>query len=232
MSENNIQEQINELNRKMDIILEEMYAQRNSRIEKEDLAKDLSIVGKDMFAHSVTVLDQAGVELDGEALTALMIKIIRNIGTFNQMMDTLESANDFMKDVSPVINQVGLDAIAKFAEFEQKGYLDFFKELMSISDNIVTHFTVQDVRDLADNVVSILEMVKNLTQPDMIGAINNALTVFKSMDTENIPEYSMWKAFRTMQSPEMKKSIGFMITFLKNLSASMYKDDENKKSNN
>ncbi|NOZ34048.1 MAG: DUF1641 domain-containing protein [Chlorobi bacterium] len=227
MSDNNIQEQINDLNRKMDIILEEMFAQRNSRIEKEDLIKDVSIVGKDMFAHTVTVLDQAGVDFDGEALTALLIKLVRNIGTFNQMMDSLESVTDFMKDVSPIINQVGLDAIAKFSEFEEKGYLDFFKELMSISDNIVTHFSTKDVRDLADNIVSILETVKNLTQPDMMGAINNALTVFKSMDTENIPEYSMWKAFRTMQTPEMKKSIGFMITFLKNLTTTMNKEKNN-----
>lgn len=221
MSENKIQEQIDDLNRKMDIILEEMFAQRNSRIEKEDLIKDLSIVGKDMFGHSVTVLDQAGVDFDSEALSALLIKLVRNIGTFNNMMDTLESVTDFMKDASPIVNQVGLDAIAKFSEFEEKGYLDFIKELISISDNIVTHFSTEDVRDLADNVVPILEMVKNLTQPDMIGAINNALTVFKSMDTENIPEYSLWKAFKTMQTPEMKKSIGFMITFLKNLTVSM-----------
>lgn len=221
MSENNIQEQINDLNRKMDMILEEMFAQRNSRIEKEDLIKDISLVGKDMFAHSVTVLDHAGVELDGEALSALLIKLIRNIGTFNQMMDTLESVTDFMKDASPIINQVGLDAIAKFSEFEEKGYLDFFKELISISDNIVTHFSPKDVRDLANNIVSILETVKNLTQPDMMGAINNALTVFKSMDTENIPEYSIWKALRAMQTPEMKKSIGFMITFLQNLTITM-----------
>jgi len=228
MSENNIQEQINDLNRKTDMILEEMFAQRNSRIEKEDLIKDISLVGKDIFAHSVTVLDRAGVELDGEALTALLIKLVRNIGTFNQMMDTLESVTDFMKDASPIVKQVGLDAIAKFAEFEQKGYLNFVKELMSISDNIVTHFSPEDVRDLADNIVSILETVKNLTQPDMMGAINNALTVFKSMDTDNIPEYSMWKAFRTMQTPEMKKSIGFMITFLKNLTKTI---NENKKNN-
>ncbi len=221
MSEKNLQEQINEINKKMDIILEEMFAQKNSRIEKEDLFKDLSLVGNDVFAHTVTTLDKAGVELDSEALTALSIKLVRNIGTFNKMMDTLESANDFMKDASPIFNQVGLDAIAKFAEFEQKGYLDFVKELISISDNIVTHFSVEDVRDLAANIVSILEMIKNLTQPDMIGAINNALVVFKNMDTENIPEYSMWKAFRTMQTPEMKKSIGFMITFMKNLSESV-----------
>lgn len=226
MSDKNIQNQINELNVKVDLILEEVIAQRSARIEKADLIDDLSIVGKDVVAHTITSLDKAGVELDGEALTALLIKLVRNIGTFNQMMDTLESVNDLVKDASPIINQMGLDAIAKFSEFEQKGYLDFVKELISISDNIVTHFSVEDVRGLADNAVSILEMVKNITQPDMLGAINNALTVFKSMDTHDIQEYSMWKAFKAMRSKEMKRSIGFMITFLQNLSSTM---EDNKK---
>ncbi len=226
MSDKNIQNQINELNAKVDIILEEVVAQRSARIEKIDLFEDLTIVGKDMFASTVTSLDKAGVELDGEALTALLIKIVRNIGTFNQMMDTLESVNDLVKDAGPIVNQIGLDAIAKFSEFEQKGYLDFIKELISITDNIVTHFSVEDVRGLADNAVSILEMVKSMTQPDMLSAITNALTVFKSMDTQDIQEYSMWKAFKAMRSPEMKRSIGFMITFLRNLSSTM---EDNKK---
>ena len=41
----------------------------------------------------------------------------------------LESINDFMKDVTPIVHQVGLDAIHKMHELEQKGYIDFFREL-------------------------------------------------------------------------------------------------------
>ncbi|MCD4793854.1 MAG: DUF1641 domain-containing protein [Bacteroidales bacterium] len=207
MSENNMQDQINELNTKVDIILEEVVAQRNARNEKADLISDLSIVGKDIFAHTVTSLDKAGVELDGEALTALLIKLVRNIGTFNQMMDTLESATDMIKDAAPIVNQMGLDAISKFAEFEQKGYLNLMKELINLSDNIVSLITVEDIIDLSDNIVVILETAK-------------------SMKYEQIPKYSMWKAFRAMQSPEMKKGIGFIITFIKKLSSAMLNKTE------
>jgi uncharacterized protein YjgD (DUF1641 family) len=38
------------------------------------------------------------------------------------------------------------------------------------------------------------------------------------MDFDNIPEYSVWKVMKELRSPEMKKGIGFLITFLKNLS--------------
>lgn len=221
MTEIAMQDQINEINRKLDIVLEEVNRQRLKREEVEDLVSDVSIIGKDMFANSVEALDKAGVELDYEALRNLLIRFVRNIDTFNQMFEMLESINDLMKDLGPIVNQIGLDAIHQMTLLEQKGYFEFVKEAKGIMDNVVEHFSPQDVRLLADNVVTILETVKSMTQPDMLSAMNNALTVFKSMDTKDIKEMSMWKAFRAMNSKEMKKSIGFMISFLQKLSKTM-----------
>ena len=217
MTEQHIQQQIDDINKKLDIILEEVFAQKQNRESINDLVDDLSIVGKDVFKNSVIELDRAGVELDSEALKGTAIRLIRNIDNLNEFLDTLESINDFMRDASPILRQVGLDAIQKMNELDQKGYIDFFKEVTRIMDNIVSHFTVEDVKGLADNVVTILETVKGMTQPDMLHALDNGVKVYKSLDTKNIPEYSMWKAFREMQTPEMKRGIGFMITFLKNL---------------
>ena len=221
MTEIAMQDQINEINRKLDIVLEEVNRQRLKREEVEDLVADVSVIGKDMFANSVQALDKAGVELDYEALSSLLIRFVRNIDTFNQMFEMLESANDLLKDLSPIVNQVGIDAIHQMSELERKGYFDFFREAKGIMDNIVGHFPPEDVRSLADNTVTILETVKSMTQPDMLSAMNNALMVFKSMDTKEIEEYSMWRAFRTMNSKEMRKGIGFMISFLKKLSTTM-----------
>lgn len=217
MTEQKIQQQINDINRKLDIILEEVFAQKQSRETISDLADDLSIVGKDVFKNTVIELDKAGVELDSDALKGTGIRLIRNIDNINEFLDTLESINDFLKDATPIARQVGLDTIQKMNELDQKGYIDFFKELSKVLENIVTHFSVEDVRDLSDNVVTILETVKEMTQPDMLSAMDNAVNVFKNLDTKDIPEISLWKAMKEMRSPEMKKGLGFMITFLKNL---------------
>jgi len=146
MDNKNIQEQINDLNRKMDIVLEEVMAQKETRQSLEDLTADLSIVGTDMFKSTVTELDNAGIEVDGEALKMLAFKLVRNIDTINQTFEMLESANDFIKDVTPILHQVGLDSIKKFNEFEERGYIDFFKEATKIVENVMTHFTVEDVK--------------------------------------------------------------------------------------
>lgn len=217
MTEQNIQGQIDDINRKLDIILEEVFAQKQSRDSMNDLMDDLSIVGKDVFKNTVIELDKAGVELDSEALASTGIRLLRSVENINDLLATLESVNDFAKDVTPILQQVGLDAVQKMNELDQKGYIDFFKELSRVLENVVSHFSTQDVKELADNVVPILEMVKGMTQPDMLSAMNNAVHVFKNLDTQDIPEYSLWKAMNEMRSPEMKKGLGFMITFLKNL---------------
>ncbi len=217
MSQDNTQNQINEINRKLDLVLEEINSQRLRRQEVDDLVSDLSIVGKDVFTTSVTALDKAGIELDYEALGALSIKLVRNIGTFNQMLETLESANDLLKDLTPIVNQVGLDSIALLAEYEQKGYLDFLKEFMNLTDKVVSHFTLDDVKALSANVVTMLELVKSVTQPEMLDSMGGAISVYKEMDFDKAPSYSMWKTFRAMSSPEMKKGMGFMITFMQQL---------------
>lgn len=222
-----MQQQIDAMNRKMDMVLEEVMAQREARQNINDLTADLSIIGKDMFGAAVTELDSAGVEIDSEAVKVLLLKIIRNIGTLNEMFDMLESAFDFIKDITPILHQVGLDGVKAMGDLEHKGYVDFAKESMKIIGNIVEHFTIEDVQLLADNIVIIMETIKNLTQPDMLGAINNGVVVYKSLDVNDIPEYSLFKALRAMNAPELRKGLGFMITFLKNIAKESEKNAKN-----
>ena len=212
-----VQDQINAINQKLDIVLEEITIQKQKRQEIEDLVTDLSIIGNDMFKASVDELDHAGVELDSEALKSLFFKLLRNVGTLNELVEMMESATDLAKDAAPIIHQLGLQGISQMNELEKKGYFEFIKELFTVVDNVVTHFSKEDIRLLAENVVTILETIKNLTQPDMLGAMNNAVNIYKKIETHDIQEYSLWKAFKEMRSPEMRKGIGFMITFLKNI---------------
>lgn len=218
MDNSNIQEQINDINRKLDIVLDEIVAQKQTRQSIEDLTADLTIISKDVFASAVTELDNAGVEVDGEAVKQLALKLIRNVDTLTDLFDMLESGKDLLADLTPIVQQVGLDSIHMMNNLEKKGYFEFIQQSMKIMDNIVTHFTTDDLQSLADNVVTILETIKSLTQPEMLKTINNSLTVYKSIQIRDIEEYSLFRALREMNSKEMRTGIGFMITFLKNIS--------------
>ena len=171
------------MNRKLDLVLEEITIQKQKRQEVEDLVTDLSIIGKDMFRASVDELDHAGVELDTEALKSLLFRLLRNVGTLNDMVEMLESATDLAKDAAPIIHQMGLRGINQMNQLEKKGYFDFIRELFVVADNVISHFSQEDVCMLADNIVIILETIKNLTQPEMLDAMNNAVSIYNKIET-------------------------------------------------
>ncbi len=216
--ERNVQERIDALDKKMDLILEYMHQQKMKSGMVEDLVGDLSLVGKDAYETMVEELDKRKIQVDGAELTDLAISFIRNTGNIKAAMDTLEMAVDLGKEVGPIANEVIIDFTKKMNELEQKGYFAFFKEIGPILDNVVTGFTPHDLRELADSVVSILNTVKEMTQPEVLGTMQNAIKAFNSMETESVPSYSIWKLMREMNSPEMKKALGFAITFMKNVS--------------
>jgi uncharacterized protein YjgD (DUF1641 family) len=224
--EKNIQTQIDELNAKVDIILDHVNQQRLKSESVEDLISDFSIIGKDMYDSAVTELEERSIELDPEDVKMIVLKLMRNIRNINGVLDTFESTTDFLKDASPIMNEMIIDTIKKLHEFDQKGYFEFFAEAGAIIDNIVTHFTREDIRLLADNIVSILETIKSLTQPEVLKSVDNAVKIYSSLEMESVPSYSVWKLMREMNKPEMKKGLGFMVTFMKNMANTEIKSNQ------
>ncbi|MCD6565364.1 MAG: DUF1641 domain-containing protein [Bacteroidales bacterium] len=218
MNEKSIQPQIDEINQKLDLVLHYVNQQRLKSEAIEDLVTDVSIIGRDIFHDTVNELDNQNIELDIDEIKILIFKLIKNTGNFVSVLGAFESLNDFFKDAGPVVNEVMIDVIKKMHEFEKKGYFEFIKELMNVFDNIITNYSGEDVRLLSDNIVTIIDTIKNMTQPEMLGAMNNAVNIYKNLNPDDVEEYSMWKAFREMRTPEMKRGIGFIMLFLKNLS--------------
>ncbi len=218
MKEENLQTQINELNRKMDLVLDSVNQQRLKAEAVEDLVSDLSIVGKDIYDSSVEELENQQVAIDPDSLKIIVVKLIKNIDNIGNVVSMFESANDLAKDAGPILNEIIIEFSKKLHYFEEKGYFEFFAAFGEVIDNIVTNFSKDDVVQLADNIATILQTVKNLTQPEMLDAVNNAVKVYQSMEVNEIPEYSVWKLMREMNKPEMKKALGFAVTFLKNIS--------------
>jgi uncharacterized protein YjgD (DUF1641 family) len=219
MSDVKMQKQIDEINQKLDLVLEHVNEQRLKTNSVEDLISDVSIVAKDVYDTAVEELTDQQVVLNMDEVKQLGIRFMKNINNFSMALDTFESISDLTKDLKPIANEAIIDSINKLNEFEEKGYITFMKESTGIVRNIMDHFSQDDVKDLSENVVSIMETIRSMSQPEMLKTINNALTVYKHIDLDNIPEMSIWKIMREINTPEMKKGMGFIISFLKNISS-------------
>lgn len=215
--EKSIQEQIDQINKKLDLILEEIELQKKARREMEDLKDDLMRVGKDLYQTAVVELDQIHDHVNTRDILHFGKYMLRNVNTISKVVQQLESTKDFLNDAAPLLREYIVDFMAKMDEYDRKGYFEFIKESQNIADKIVTSFSKEDVKALGDNIVTILNTVKSLTQPDMLEAVNNALGVYKKLNIHVNEKVTLSTMLKEMNSPEVRKGLVFALRFLKSL---------------
>ncbi|RKX31193.1 MAG: hypothetical protein DRP71_13840 [Verrucomicrobia bacterium] len=218
MNNEEISQQLAALDRKLDLISDEMVALRRYRLELEELKEDLTRVAKDVFQTAIEEMEEVAPFVHSGDFAHLVRKLVRNTRNITALTTQVESAMDLAKDATPLGKELFNDFLGTLDELDRKGYFDFFRELVNVLDRVVTSYSVEDVRLLSDNVVAILETVKGLTQPEMLQSINNAMVVYRKLDFDSIEEISMWKAFREINRPEMRRALGFIMSFMRNLS--------------
>jgi uncharacterized protein YjgD (DUF1641 family) len=223
MSDKLMQEQINEINRKLDLLIDEVTIQRQTREAVNDLIDDVAVIGKDVFKNMVIQLDDASIELDSEALRSLIFKLIRNMGSLSMVLETLESLTDLASDLTPIIKQVGLDGIKKFHELEQKGYFDALNQIGVTIDTLLSRYSREDLGKLSENLVPVTETLMNLADPRVLDKVNSLTIALRDMNMDEIEEYSVWRMVRELRKPEIKKSLGFIMAFLSIINQKSYK---------
>lgn len=220
MNELSLQEQIDSINRKLDRILEEIDLQQRHRHEMEDLKADLTRVGKDLYQTALVELEDVHDSLNTGDILYLGKKVLRNISTITATFEQLESIRDFFQDAAPLARDSFIDVMNRLDEFDRKGYFAFMKEVGKVLDRVITAFSVEDVRSLGDNVVTMLTTVKNLTQPEILHSINNAMAVYKNLDITVQDDISLMALLREFNSPEAKKGMAYALRVLKAVAAS------------
>jgi uncharacterized protein YjgD (DUF1641 family) len=58
-----------------------------------------------------------------------------------------------------------------------------------------------------------------MTQPDVLHAVNNALTVYKKLDMEVKDDVSLFALMKELNTPEARKGMAFAVRFLKSLAS-------------
>jgi len=220
MENKSLELEIREINQKLDFISSQMQEYQAHQKEIKELKDDLSLIARDMFDAAVEELEEVAPYFDSTDLVHLGKKLLRNTRNLNKMLTQVEGAADLFRDLQPLGKEMVDELMDTLNELDRKGYFEFFAEALKIIDTIVTTFNVEDVRLLRENIASILLTVKNMTQPEMLGSMNNALDFFKNMDVvtkDNVSLFSLLKQFR---DPEVKKGIAFSLEFIKNMARS------------
>ena len=217
METKSLQTELAQIQQKLDYISDQMRDYERRQREIQELKDDFSMIAKDVFDAAVEGLEEVSPYFNSTDLMHLLKKLLRNTKNMNQILTQLESAQDLFSDLKPLGKQIFDQLLETLNELDQKGYFEFFKESLKIVDTIVTSFSVEDVRHLRENITPILLTVKDMTQPQMLSTVDNALGFFRKMDISVEKDISYFKIIKELKDPEVKQGIIFMLEFIKSV---------------
>ena len=209
-----------ELNQKIDTLTAQIaYLSEQAQIAERDrqsrseLMHDLTPIANHAFQLTVEQLEEVQEYIDLADLLRLFKRLMRNGRNLEKMLDQLESISDLMDTVGPLANEGFGKVVDTMAEMEHKGYFGFARGGMRMLDNVVTSFNEEDVDHLGENIVLILNTVKDMTQPEILNFVRNTLLTAEK-EIEKPVDISVLGLMKQMRDPEVRRGLALTMRVL------------------
>ncbi len=209
-----LNQKIDALTAQVAYLIEQARLQERERQDRSELVHDLTPIANDAYRLTVEQLEEVQEYADLGELLRLLKRILRNARNFDAMLDQLESAMDLMQTVGPLSDAAFGKAVDLLAEAERKGYFGLARGGMQIADNIVTSFGEDDVRRLGENVVLILNTVKDMTQPEIMSFVRRTLSVAEEQVQKPV-DISYPALIGQMRDPAVRRGLALTMRVLK-----------------
>jgi uncharacterized protein YjgD (DUF1641 family) len=209
-----------ELNQKIDLLTaqvaylaDQAQIAERQRQDRAELIRDLTPIGQEAFRLTIEQLEEVQEYVDLGDLLRFLKRLMRNGRNFDKLLDQMESLMDLADTMGPLADEAFTKSVDSLAEMERKGYFTFARGSARIVDNVVTSFTEEDVDRLGDNVVLILNTIKEMTQPEVMNFIRNTLLVAER-EIEKPVEISYTALLRQMRDPSVRRGLALTMRVL------------------
>ena len=146
-------------------------------------------------------------------LLRILKKAARHSADFEYFLDQIDTITGFLDVGQTVLREVMNKLTEVLGEMEHKGYFGFAQEGMRMADNVVSAFTEEDARRLGDNLVLILNTVKQMTQPEIMGFLHDTLLV-ATVEVEKPVDISYLALLNQMRDPAVRRGLAMTMRVL------------------
>jgi uncharacterized protein YjgD (DUF1641 family) len=215
-----IQLQLAELNEQVRILTEQAERSRRRWETVEDLGADLKLVSQGVFEAAVKDFSDLDPYVQLDDSLRLFKRLLENTHNLEWSLQQLESLRDFSRDIGPILNHAFVAFTDGMEELDRKGIISFAREAYRIVDIILSTYTPEDVRLLADNIVLILNTVKEMTQPQIMRLVHNLTDAYRQTDSgEAERPTSTLALLRGMRDPQVRRGLALTMDMLKVIAA-------------
>jgi uncharacterized protein YjgD (DUF1641 family) len=223
-------ERLDELDAKLDRLAEQMAAltedaaRRRRRIEAfDDLTGDLSRVSEGAMEMATRELESLSEVADLADTVRLLRRLVVVAPTLERVLVGLGAAAQFVDDAAPLGTDVMAMVTQRLEVAERKGYFEFASAAVGVADRVVTNFDERDVEQLGDNVVAMLEALRDVTQPEMLAFLARMIGAVKAeqlaVESEPAEPPSLLALARQVRDPDVRRGMARALHTLRAVSS-------------
>lgn len=201
------------IHEKLDFLVLKMDEYWRRQEEMEELKNDLIPVANHMIKLSIDELAEIGSEFQLEDLLYLLKRLLRDTHLLVDLISRVESMADLFDEIVPIGNQAFNQTVQTLDHLEQQGYFAFGRAGWRIVERIVSDFSEEDVDALGENIVLILNTIKEMTQPEIMHFVRNTLLIAEQ-EIDKPVDTSYRGLLRQMQDPAVRRGLALTMRVL------------------
>ena len=202
------------MNAQMSVMAEQIAAADASRAMWAELMATLVPVSRGALDVATRELAELEADVTIDDLTRFARTTVRAVPQMEGLLSQLGSVSELGHEVTS-ISGAGLAKLTEILQAaEDKGYFMFAREGAAIADKVVTTYTQDDVRALGDNVVTILNAVKELTQPEVMTLLNRTALTIQEVEETHIEPPSAFALLKSMRDPQTRRGLARVLSML------------------
>jgi uncharacterized protein YjgD (DUF1641 family) len=216
-----IETDLSALNQKIDLLTaqvayltEQAQEAAREREARSELVETAMPIARDALLIVGNELEEVQDEIRLEDLLRLTKKLLRHVPQLEMLLDQLDSASDLVATVGPISREMVARITLLMEELEQRGYFAFARGGARLADNVVSSFTEEDVNRLGDNIVLILNTVKDMTQPEIMHFVRNTLLLAEDEVSKPV-DTSLFSLMRQMGDPAVRRGLALTLRVLR-----------------
>lgn len=207
-------EQIERMSAQLNLIVAETIAQKQAREKWVELSDTLVPVTRGAMDMATRELDDLSDEVTADDLVRFARTAARSLPKLEALMAQLDSLSELLHTLNSLSGAAMGKATEVLAVADDKGYFAFAREGSKIADRVVTEFSEEDVRALGDNVVTILNAVKEMTQPEVMGLVQRTAISVQDVEETHMEPPSMFALLKQMRDPQTRRGLARVMTML------------------
>jgi len=206
---------------------EELILERLDRIEAQlapisetaggikDLREDLIPLSGQAFRLLIRELEDVESSFQLEDLLTLFKRSLRSVKHVIFSLEQLENIVDFATTIEPLLKSAVPQIINYLDDLEQKGVLRIITATLDVRAKIASAYTAEDIDQIGDGAVTLLGLVKKLSDPVAIDFLEKIAELPSKVDLAGAKPVGPFGMLGALSSKEAKQGLGVFMELTK-----------------